>query len=69
MKKIMMMLMIAVAMLSFSGCATDGVYGVGKAVVKSNNDKIKPETLDKLKRYDRTRTSVRETIDIKKDVN
>jgi hypothetical protein len=63
--------LILVAMMSFLfiGCATDGIYGVGKAVVKANEDKVKPKTLDKLKRYDRTRTSVRTFTDQKKDVN
>lgn len=69
-------LAITVALL-FSGCATDGVYNVGKtvyiggkAVVIANADLLPQETLDKLEkadeiaaRYDTMRTSVKQAIE------
>lgn len=67
MKKIMMMLMIAVAMLSFSGCATDKVYIKGKTVYKAGKTIVKTTGIKskKLKAIDKTATSydtIRETV-------
>lgn len=72
--------MIMAAML-FSGCATDGVYNVGKtvyiggkAVVIANADLLPQETLDKLEkvdelatRYDETRSTVKEIVEQSKE--
>ena len=68
------------ALVLLSGCATDGVYNVGKtvyiggkAVVIANADLLPQETLDKLDkvddmatRYDETRTIVKEAADANK---
>ncbi len=61
MKKIF--LMVIIALIGFSGCATDGVYDVGKAVykgskevVKQNKDLISEKTMKSLKNVDRVAT-------------
>ncbi|WP_455756478.1 hypothetical protein [Sulfurimonas sp.] len=77
MKKIVMILMMAAAMLLVSGCSsTDKAYTVGKklyvggkAAVEANADSFSDETLNKLRKvdtvaeaYDNTRTKVRQVI-------
>ncbi|WP_294967126.1 hypothetical protein [Sulfurimonas sp.] len=78
MKKIFLMAIIA--LIGFSGCATDKAYEVGKSVyiggksvVKANDDLIRKSTMDTLKNVDRVavgyntiRTEVR--TDLKKKI-
>lgn len=62
MKKLLVLAVVCLGFL-FTGCATDGAYGVGKAVVKANSDLVPEDKLNKLKRYDKTRTAVRNQLD------
>ena len=70
-----------IAVMLLSGCATDGVYNVGKtvyiggkAVVIANADLLPQETLDKLEkvdelatRYDETRSTIKEVVEQSKE--
>lgn len=81
MKKIAMIVMIAVFALLGTGCVTDkpyavgkALYPVGKAVVEANTDKLSDGTLETLKTvdeaastYDETRTQVRKVLDTPKE--
>lgn len=79
----MKLLIIASLLLLFSGCATDGAYGVakvayigGKQIVVINSDFIDDDTMAELKKidrvavtYDGVRTEVKKTLDATWDLN
>lgn len=54
--------LVLAMLIGLTGCATDGFYNVGKAVVKANKDLIPEEQYSKLKRYDTTRSIVKESV-------
>lgn len=65
MKKIVMILMIAAAMLLSAGCANDEYYPVakkiyagGKVLVEANADKLSDSTLEKLKKVDKAAKTI-----------
>lgn len=74
MKKLLVLAVVCLGFL-FTGCATDGAYGVGKAIYKGGKVVVqelplKEDTKEKLSKvdtvattYDKARTTVRNQLD------